>query len=683
VPAGPCGGIPLTFAVVAFGRMTTLIPWRLGLVLLLISGVVMTGALAAPSEASAQDVASEAPCVVAGDGFSGRRVGRLVSPQGVAVDSAGNVFVADREQVLRIDPTGAETQLTTGLVEPKGIDVDSAGNVFVAGSGANPVVRIDASGAQSIVPTVGVATAQDVAVDAAGNVFVADPENSRVVRVDPSGVQTTLVSGLTWVRGVEVDAVGNVFIVDWGANRLIRVDPAGVQTTLNTGIGRPRAVAVDSAGNVFVADEDQVVRIDSSGASVALPMWGLVYPEDLFVDDAGNVFLADWGNYQIFASGPICGASPSLDPQCSVFGPPGVAVFKRTTPSGIAVDGSGNMYLSDRANNSVVRVDPSGVQTTVISGIAGPHGLDVDGAGNVFVAQPDNNSVVRVDPSGVQTTVGSGLARPSDVAVDNAGNVFIADTSNNRVVRVDPSGVQTTIGSGLALPTGVAVDAAGNVFIADLINNRVVRVDPSGVQTQLVTPRLVNPTGLDVDAAGNVYITGRGKDARGFDQVMRIDAAGGQSSIVGPSLVAPDDVAVDAAGNVFVRSQNRVNAVGPRCADAPAPVDPTTPSPAPATPVALRVDYPAGGFTNAPPPPGAPGTSSGAFGFGGINPIQAEPPTTSTESSTTSGSADASVEVPGLANTGTTHRLGAMIALVLIGGGSWAQGQRRKFEHDN
>jgi hypothetical protein len=124
----------------------------------------------------------------------------------------------------------------------------------------------------------------------------------------------------------------------------------------------------------------------------------------------------------------------------------------------------------------VVEVKPGGTQTTVASGLNFPFGVAVDGSGDVFIADTGNNRVVEVKPDGTQTTIGTGINHPYGVAVDGAGDVFIAEPDINQVVEVKPGGTQTTIVSGLATPLGVAVDGAGDVFIADHNHFRVVEV---------------------------------------------------------------------------------------------------------------------------------------------------------------------------------------------------------------
>ena len=191
-------------------------------------------------------------------------------------------------------------------------------------------------------------------------------------------------------------------------------------------------------------------------------------------------------------------------------------------PVGVAVDGSGNIFIADQNNYRIRRVAIGGLMQTVAgngiqsySGDNGPAtaaqmnqpaGMAVDGSGNIYIADSLNSCVRMVSPAGVISTLaGTGVAgfsgdngpaslaqlnNPASVAVDSAGNVYIADTFNLRIRMVQPSGVITTVAGGgsatgdggpatsaaVFLPQGVAVDSAGNLFISDTANARVRKV---------------------------------------------------------------------------------------------------------------------------------------------------------------------------------------------------------------
>src|SRR5882757_4499101 len=134
-----------------------------------------------------------------------------------------------------------------------------------------------------------------------------------------------------------------------------------------------------------------------------------------------------------------------------------------------------------------------GAQSTIGTGFRLPTGVAVDGSGNVYIADQNNNRVLKVPPTdptcataGDCINIGTGLTGPTGVAVDGSGNVYIVDQTNNRVLKVPPTdptcataGDCTTIGSGLKGPFGVAVDGSGNVYIASTGDNRVLKVPPT------------------------------------------------------------------------------------------------------------------------------------------------------------------------------------------------------------
>jgi hypothetical protein len=296
------------------------------------------------------------------------------------------------------------------------------------------------------------------------------------------------------------------------------------------------------------------------------------------VDSAGNVYVADSGNNTIRKVTPaggvttlagLVGSSGSAD------GTGSVARFN--SPLGVAVDSAGNVYVADSGNNSIRKVTPAGGVTT-LAGLAGssgsadgtgsaarfnsPRGVAVDSAGNVYVGDRINDTIRKVTPAGVVTTLaglagcvgsadGTGSAArfysPSGVAVDSAGNVYVADWLNDEIRKVTPAGVVTTL-AGLAGSSGnadgrgtaarfyrpyyVAVDSAGNVYVADFCNHTIRKVTPAGVVATLAglagsygspdgtgsAARFTGPSGVAVDIAGNVYVADTGNDTirRGF-----------------------------------------------------------------------------------------------------------------------------------------------------------------------
>jgi sugar lactone lactonase YvrE len=227
------------------------------------------------------------------------------------------------------------------------------------------------------------------------------------------------------------------------------------------------------------------------------------------------------------------------------------------SPSGVAVDAQGNVFVADQNNNAVKEILASGAFVTVAtlgSGFNLPEGVAVDGAGNVYVADAGNNAIKEIVAAGGFTTVktlGSGFSFPQAVAVDRAGNVFVADTGNNAVKEIVAAGGFTnvkTLAAGFSGPAGVAVDAGGNVFVADQGNQRVAEIlAGGGIVT--IGNGFTSPEGVAVDDSGNVFVADTGNNE--IDEIL---ASGGFVTVLrlGSGFNRPEAVALDGAGNVFV-----------------------------------------------------------------------------------------------------------------------------------
>jgi sugar lactone lactonase YvrE len=402
------------------------------------------------------------------------------TPSGVAVDGAGNVFVADwgNNNIRKITPRGVVTTLAGSADQSPG----SADGTGAAASFNWP---------------------EGVAVDGSGNVFVADSRNNTIRRITPAGVVTTLAG-----------TAGS-----WGS-----ADGTGAAARFNG----PSGVAVDGAGNVFVADSDNTIRkitptravttfagtADSTGSSDGTGATArFSSPSGVAVDGAGNVFVADSGNNTIRKITPA-GMVTTLAGAASSGSADGTGAAARfNSPESVAVDGAGNVFVADWGNSTIRKITPSGVVTT-FAGTAGSYG-SADGTG-----------------------AAASFSFPTGVAVDGSGNLFVADLGNSTIRKITPAGVVTTLagtagssgsadGTGAAArfngPHGVAVDGSGDVFVADTGNNAIRKISTSGVVTTIVgvaaqvsagnlpgplPASILSPSGVAIDAStGKLYIT--------------------------------------------------------------------------------------------------------------------------------------------------------------------------------
>src|SRR5437016_6428649 len=404
-------------------------------------------------------------------------------PSAVAFDSSGNYYITTQTRILRVDNNGQVTVYAGGgsggdggpatsaeLCNPRGIALDSAGNLFIADACNDRVRRVDA--ASGIITTIagnglpghsgdgGPATSaaleepSGVALDSQGNLFISDSNNRRIRRVDANTqIITTVASGLTNPSRIALDSAGSLFIADSYAQQVYRVDAAtGITTTV--------------AGNGF---RDGCCSGGFSGDGGPATSAELNVPNDVVVDNTGNLYIADYSNGRIrrvdAATQVITTVAGNGTVAFSGDGGPATsaALFG---PAGIAVDGAGNLFIADTFNFRIRRVDAA---TQVITTVAGNGAYSFSGDGGPAAA--------------------SQLSNPQSVAVDSAGNVFIADMSNNRIRRVDvATHVITTVAGGgtggdggpaisaaLSTPESVAIDSAGNLYVGS--GFRVRRVD--------------------------------------------------------------------------------------------------------------------------------------------------------------------------------------------------------------
>ena len=428
-----------------------------------------------------------------------------------------------------------------------GIAADSTGNVYIALQSYSVVVRMDVTGALTLVAGTGkpgfsgdggpAANAQlnapwGIALDSAGNLYIADAGNNRIRKVT-NGVITTVAGStagatLSTPTGVAVDSSGNIYIADSGNHLVRKVSGAVTVTVAGTGtpgafgdsgpaasaqLNSPWGVAVDGAGNIYIADfgNDALRKVTNGVISTPLVQQGLG-PTGVTVDSAGNLYVAAFSS-DIVGLLPLAGA-PSLvagNFTPGYGGDNGLAINAELSgPAAVALDPAGNLYITDYYNN-VVRKVAAGTITTVAGGpqgFIGDHGAPSSAllldptytatgpSGETYIVDSAHN-VVRKVVNGVITTVaGTGtpgysgdngaatsatLNAPWGVAVDSAGNLYISDAGNN-VIRKVSGGVITTIaGTGipgysgdggaatsatLNSPSGTRAEPAREIFIS-------------------------------------------------------------------------------------------------------------------------------------------------------------------------------------------------------------------------
>ncbi|MGB8842367.1 MAG: NHL repeat-containing protein [Aliidongia sp.] len=270
---------------------------------------------------------------------------------------------------------------------------------------------------------------------------------------------------------------------------------------------------------------------------------GFNAPGGVAVDGSGNVFVADTANSsvkEILAAGGLT----NVNTLGSGFGP----------PSSVAIDGHGNVFAIDLPTHRVYEIPASGggAAAQILSdAFVTPTGIAVDGSGNVFVTDSGDFTVKEILTAGGGATVKtiSQTSLPLGIAVDSSGNVFLAEASDVR--EIVAAGGYTTVnvlGSGFEVAQGIAVDSNDNVFVADLTKTGVVEILASGgfVTVNMLGSGLSGPHAVAVDGSGNLFVA----DGNGVEE---IPAAGGHTTVknLGSGFNGAGALTVDSSANIF------------------------------------------------------------------------------------------------------------------------------------
>ncbi|MES2659069.1 MAG: choice-of-anchor Q domain-containing protein [Verrucomicrobiota bacterium] len=539
---------------------------------------------------------------------------KFSAPHGLAFDSAGRLYVADsgnhRIRRITVNDRIVETFAGTGTPgasdvtrtaatfnTPFGVVFDSAGNLYIADRDNHRIRKINTSGIVSTLAgsTAGAANGTGaaaqfnrpigLAADALGNLYVADENNHSIRKVTTPAALVSTVAGL-----------GTSGMVN-GSSNFARFNG-------------PTSLIVDLHGHLIVADAKNhrlrkivvnailvpaVVNGGNLTATIDAAALGL---------DPNTVYYFRWRSLSDQSTQPLGQSFYLLDaPGVTTTAATGITRSAATLNAAVDPQGSATTvtfeYSTDPNLEGPLKVEPAG------SGINDPHGMAVDGEGNLYIADRGAHRILKRTPEGAMILfAGDGTPgfvdgpgntarfdHPSDIAVDVAGNLYVADELNHRIRKITPGGNVTTIaGSNIAgfadapvatngqllFPTGVAVDAAGaNIYIADRGNQRIRLISGSAlytlagngtagyVQGVATSAQFRNPTGVTVDALGNVYV------ADSDNHCVRLISGGTVSTAAGTGIAGfldgdagiaqfshPSDVAVDLDGRVLVADRD-------------------------------------------------------------------------------------------------------------------------------
>jgi sugar lactone lactonase YvrE len=557
--------------------------------------------------------AAATPTYSSSFGSPGTGSGQLSRPEGMAMDTEGDIWVADSldNRLEEFNGSGGymgkiapESGSRCALTRPTAIAIDAAGDLWVTDSGVQKVVEFSGSG--NCLAVVGEGQfhgrgPEGIAVDSNNDIWVADTYGGRLLKFNEGGILLRSVATkgtgngqLGQPDGLAIALGNRIYVSDWEDDKVAEYDEGGNLVrqfgTAGTGSGQleqPTGVTVDAQGDVWIGDEknERIDEFTQAGEYVAsfgaagsgAGQFELSYPTGIVTDARGDVWVSDvdagrierWVEHGYHAT-------PTAPTFTRAFGTTGTAAGQQEEPVDVAVDAKGDLWVVDRQNDTLQRYGARGEYEASFSGpgtaagkLQTPLGLAISG-GHIWVSDSGNNRLEEFNEAGAYlATFGKGgtgnaeFSYPSPPAIDSSHHIWVADAGNNRVQELTESGgwVRTigTSGTGkLNDPQDVAVGPGNTVFVADYGNNRVVEFSETGAFVRQIggageTGSLNQPIAVYVDPSEHVWVVERGQSRVKEYSVEGTFLGEFASAGSGPGqLTTPAYVSGDEAGHLFV-----------------------------------------------------------------------------------------------------------------------------------
>lgn len=562
----------------------------------------------------------------------------LYQAEGIVIDLAGNLYISDagNHRVRKVSPAGViSTYAGTGsagfsgdggpaasaqLNSPYGLALDGVGDLYIADLGnarvrcvATDGVITTVAGGGLLAPSgpnegsaataIALSAPRNVAWDGRGNLYIADFTGQRVFVMASNGSLTTVagtgtggssgdggpatLAQVSYPAGLAVDRTGALYIGDT-ENHAIRKVANGVITTFARAT-TPAGLAFDNFGTLYVADpgagEIVVMPVGSPPSVYSFPVEDVACAPDSSLYAVTQTLALHVSFYSQSVTVAGGGSLAHGDG-----GPASAALLNH--PASVSVDAFGNVYIADRDNHRIRKIDMTGTITTVAgAGSAGntgdgapataallnsPESATLDIFGNLWIADTGNQRVRVVTTGGVIEAVNiPGLISPVYAVADDHGDVFVADAGAGAIVELAQNGAVTTLAGGLESPRGLTLDPSGDLYFTEAGGAHVDRLSPQGTLSRIGEGSWNIPRGVAVGSAGDLFVADTG-----LQQILHIDAGGNVTPLAGTgsagfsgdggaalaaNLSFPWDVALDFNGNPYVADlgNNRIRELTP------------------------------------------------------------------------------------------------------------------------
>ena len=455
--------------------------------------------------------------------------GSIVQPKGMAVDLDGSLLVVDHtnNNLSRIDTNGTITEIASGFTLPVDVDIDALGNIYVVND-RDKVTRLSADLTQRTEINTGLRYQQAIKCLPDGRVLLATYESLH--EITPQDTVNLLISGgISHPRGMAVNSQNVIYIASSYDNKISKYDNGSLSTFVDT-INKPHGIAVDALDNLYVTSySDGTLHKVTPAGEVTTIAAGLSGPYDVKITSDGNFIVSNNTASEIVSISPLGDITV-------------LATASITSPQAAVYNASGEMFVANASISNIVKIGTDNRATVLANGVAGVKALQPTTDGSVAVL--DNGSIKHISPSGIKTTLATGIATPQQFTKAPDNNGYLVTNRSTGIERVDSNGlISDFVPRQLFRPKAMRTGVSGEVVILDYYG--LSRINADGTY-QRIYAGPSSLMGLAVDSFNNIYTTNP------TTKEILVISPSGVDTVHAVTSFTPSAVAVNSAGQLYI-----------------------------------------------------------------------------------------------------------------------------------